>query len=136
MFALYVLLIFAFSDYILTVGQKLEYIGMNREVVTGISYFVMDDGVAIQPDVVPSPDLSSLKKDILVASTKGGDYILYEAATQKYDNTYSLYLIGSVQYTMAGDIISALTPVWKTYTSDPSTILQAVDTEKAYGKYG
>ena len=123
-------------DYILAIGEKQEYIGMNREVVTGISYFVMDEEVAIQPDVVPSPDLSTLKKEILVASTKGGDYVLYEGTTQKYDLTYSLYLIGSVQYNMAGNIISALTPIWKTYTSQQATMLQVVDTEKAYGTYG
>ena len=114
-----------------------EYIGENRDVVTGLSYFVRNDGSILNPYLFPSPDINTIKEHIQLTSYKTKMmYDLYTGSTQKYELAYSLYIIGEVNLEEANEIISSIVNKWRRHTNDHSTQLTTVNVEPAYGNYG
>ena len=114
-----------------------EYIGENREVVTGLSYFVRSDDLILNPYLVPSPNMSRLKENIRVTSYKTQvQYQLYDGTSQKYDLTYSLYVIGEIGLEEGTEIIASVVQRWRTHVNSPSTYLNIVDVEPSFGNFG
>ena len=114
-----------------------EYIGENREVVTGLSYFVRSDDLILNPYLVPSPNVSRLKENIRVNSYKTQEqYQLYDGAPQKYDLTYSLYVIGDISLEEGTEIIASVVQGWRAHTNSPSTYLNIVHVEPSFGNFG
>ena len=114
-----------------------EYIGGGREVVTGVSYFVRNGDLILNPFLVPSPNISRLKENIRVTSYKTQEqYKLYDGTPQKYDLTYSLYVIGEISLEEGAEIIASVVQRWRTHTNNPSTYLNIVDVEPSFGNFG
>ena len=128
--------LFSFQELTITLASSEEYIG-HKEVVTGLSYFVHNYGSTLNPYLVPSPDFNTLKENIQLTSYKMKvQYDLYDGVVQKYESTYSLYIIGQVSLEEAPEIIASVVDEWRTHTSDPSTQLTMVNVETAVGNYG
>ena len=124
-------------DYNITFATMDEYIGENREVITGLSYFVHSNDLILNPYLVPSPDVRILKENIRVTSYKTEEgYKLYNGTTQKYDLTYSLYVIGEISLEKGAEIIASVVQRWRTYTNNPSTHLDIVNVEPSLGDFG
>ena len=111
---------FDFTDYSITFAALDEYIGENKEVVTGLSYFVQNKELTLNPYLVPSPDANELNENIKVVSYKTQEgYKIYDGITQKYDLTYSLYVIGQISLQQGAEILSSVVTKWRVYTNKP-----------------